>query len=159
MLWFPDRDDGALSRDYLDEIIMGSESSLERLRFRVQSTQDKVAAVVDRVHAFVEDQFQKEETIYRAQLLFNEAMTNALKHGNDYHADKNIQVEVEANGRTFAFSVEDEGAGFEPDDVENPLNGTNMMRAHGRGLHIIEELADEVAYERDGRRLRVTVYP
>lgn len=145
----------------LDGTAMGEQPHEDAsiLHLQVESRMDRVSAALDTLHAFAEAHLQKEEAVYRAQLLFNEALTNALKHGNGFEAEKQITVDVKANGRAFTFSVEDEGIGFEPDSVESPIKERNLRRSHGRGLHLIEELADEVVFECDGRRLCVTIRP
>ncbi len=129
------------------------------MQLQVQSRMDDVSDALDQLHSFAQAHLHTEDAIHRAQLLINEAVTNALKHGNDYQPEKHITVEVTANGQAFVFSVEDEGRGFEPEDVDDPVEEVNLLRTHGRGIHLIEELADEVAFESDGRRLRVTIRP
>lgn len=127
------------------------------LHLQVQSQLDAVSDALERLHDFADAHLSTDESIHRAQLLFNEALTNALKHGNDFEPEKQITVDVRANGHGLMFSVEDEGLGFEPESVENPVTEENLCRTHGRGIHLIEELADEVAFECDGRRLCVTI--
>lgn len=127
------------------------------MQFCVSSTQDEVVRVVDRVHTFAEEHLDAEQAVHRARVVVNEIITNALRHGNKFDTDKRITVEVIANGSGFNLRVEDEGEGFDPMQIESPLNGENVLRDHGRGIHIIEELADEVAYECGGRRVCVTI--
>ena len=132
-------------------------SNIARMRFSVPSTQPKVGEVVDRVHAFAADHLHEESALHRAQLVTNEVLNNALIHGNDSNPDKHIQIEAVANGAFFTLRVEDEGEGFDPSGVEDPRNGENLLRDHGRGLHLIKELADNVAFECGGRCVSVTI--
>jgi len=49
--------------------------------------------------------------------------------------------------------VQDEGEGFDPDTVENPLQNHNLMRESGRGIFLMQRMADVVRYDRDQRKL------
>jgi serine/threonine-protein kinase RsbW len=54
---------------------------------------------------------------------------------------------------TIVMAVEDEGNGFDRGGVPDPLSAENLLRDSGRGLFIIEQLADDVSYLNDGRKL------
>jgi serine/threonine-protein kinase RsbW len=139
---------------------MGSQAHQpSRLHLEVPSRMDDVSEALERLHDFVHTNLACKESVYRARLAFNEALTNALKHGNQYQPEKQITVKAKVNGHGLIFTVEDEGTGFERKAVESPVTDQNLYRTHGRGIHLLEELADEIAFECDGRRLRVTIAP
>ena len=132
-------------------------NNLARMQFSVPSTKPDVGEVVDRIHAFAADHLCEPAALHRAQLVSNEVINNALIHGNGSDPNKMIRVEAVANGAFFTLRVEDEGHGFDLQAVPDPLQDENIMRDHGRGLHLIKELADVVAFECEGRCVSVTI--
>jgi len=87
-----------------------------------------------------------------------EMVNNAIVHGNKSVMEKTVLVEVSKNNSTVEITVTDEGDGFNPDDVENPIDDKNLMKEVGRGIFITKSLMDEVNISSDpGRGTRVTI--
>lgn len=110
----------------------------------VEATQDYLAARLD-----------DEDLAYRVLLLATEAVTNAIEHGNQLDASKQVRMSLRVLPGQVELSVEDEGGGFDPASVENPLRDENLLEDSGRGIFLIEQMADEVYYEHEGRRVRM----
>lgn len=132
------------------------ETPLEHLHLTVGSTFENLEALIDRLEDFAGEHIGDEDRTYRVVLAASEAVTNAMKHGNDFDPEKMTTLECFAFEDRLEISVEDEGGGFERDRVKNPLDEENLMEPSGRGIYIIETVADEVSYERAGRRVRMT---
>ena len=111
--------------------------------------------IVEEAEAFVGAHESDEEFVYNYVMLATEAFTNAIEHGNNLDPDKKVTIQFEAHPETLEIWVEDEGEGFNPDAVADPLAEENLLADSGRGLYLIEALADEVRYEEDGRRVRI----
>ena len=124
-----------------------------RLLLEMKSQFESLETIVERTQAFAETHLGDEDLVYRVVLLTSEAVTNAMKHGNRFDADKNIRLSVEVHPDRVSLCVEDEGEGFDPDAVANPLRGDNLTRESGRGLFLMRRMADAVTYDRDKRRL------
>ena len=75
-----------------------------------------------------------------------EAVANAIRHGNSLDADKSVQVELGVDGEEVVIEVRDEGVGFDPGSVPDPLQGDNLLRANGRGILLMQEFMDEIEY-------------
>lgn len=114
--------------------------------------------VVEEVEAYVGARFPDDEFVYRVVLLATEAVTNAVEHGNRLAPDKKVVLDVYTSADGVTMSVMDEGGGFDPDAVQNPLSDENLLREGGRGIYLIESMADAVRYELGGRRLVVELY-
>ena len=125
------------------------------VRFERASTFESLEEIVEGVQDYAARVFGDEQAAHCFVLALSEAVTNAIKHGNASDPQKQVAVDIRAKEDCVEAVVTDQGGGFDPSAVENPLEGTNLERSHGRGLHIIEEVADEVHYEAGGRRVRL----
>ena len=79
-------------------------------------------------------------------LAIREAVANAIKHGNAEDPAKSVEVDVALDGDEVVVRVRDQGSGFEPGDVADPLAPENLLRPGGRGIFYMRRLMDDVAY-------------
>ena len=119
----------------------------------VASSFSALEKVVDQAHDFCISCCDNDDLTHKVMLLTSEAVTNAMKHGNRLAEDKNVEIEFINRGDVIEVWVEDEGEGFVREDVPNPLSEEHLLDTGGRGIFLIERMADEVRYERDGRRV------
>jgi serine/threonine-protein kinase RsbW len=84
------------------------------------------------------------------ELAVEEALVNALKHGNQLDSGKKVFVRVEIGADRFDIRVEDEGPGFNPTDVPDPTAPENLERPCGRGLLLIRNFMSDVRYHGKG---------
>ena len=89
----------------------------------------------------------------RLMLSVSEAATNAIVHGNKLNPSKKVTIDAEANTHTLAFTIKDEGDGFNPDTIPNPLEEEHLLISSGRGVFLIKEYADELEYKDEGRTI------
>jgi serine/threonine-protein kinase RsbW len=75
-----------------------------------------------------------------------EALANAIKHGNLQHPDKQVQVDLAVEGDDLVIRVEDEGVGFDPSQVDDPLDPVNRERPNGRGIFFMRSFMDDITY-------------
>ena len=97
-----------------------------------------------------------DEFYARLMLTVSEAATNAIVHGNKLDASKKVTVLAESDGATLIVTTTDQGNGFEPQEVANPLEEVNLLKPSGRGIFLMNEYADEVEYRDEGRTLVLT---
>ena len=83
----------------------------------------------------------------------DEAFVNAVKHGNKFDAMKNIRVVADVSQSEARFTIEDEGEGFDLDNIPDPLDPQNLFKPSGRGVLFIYNIMDEVKYNERGNRL------
>lgn len=81
-------------------------------------------------------------------LATREAVANAIKHGNEGNSDKKVEVDVSVAGGEVVVTVADQGRGFDPAHVEDPLAPENLLRPTGRGLFYMQKFMDRVDYGR-----------
>ncbi len=88
-----------------------------------------------------------EEDAYEIGYAVREAVVNAVVHGNQYSANKQVGFGLASAGRTLRILVEDQGRGFHPEDQADPLARENLLNQSGRGIMIIRAFVDELRIE------------
>jgi anti-sigma regulatory factor (Ser/Thr protein kinase) len=88
------------------------------------------------------------------ELALNEALANAIVHGNQQDPNKNVQIcgGCERSG-DLLLAITDEGAGFDHNLIPDPTSGENLLSKHGRGLLLISHLMDSTQFRLGGRQL------
>jgi len=92
-------------------------------------------------------------------IALDEAFVNAVKHGNKGDSSKLVRITAELSAREARFTVEDEGEGFDPAAIPDPLDPTNLFKTSGRGVLLIYNIMDEVEYNERGNRLTMVKRP
>jgi Anti-sigma regulatory factor (Ser/Thr protein kinase) len=88
-------------------------------------------------------------------LALDEAIANAIKHGNHEDPTKHVHVLVEFAEGEVTFTVTDEGDGFDLNALPDPTDPSCLMRTCGRGVMLIYHLMDEVEYNARGNQVRM----
>jgi serine/threonine-protein kinase RsbW len=89
----------------------------------------------------------------------DEAFVNAVKHGNKNDLTKLVKITAELSPKEAAFTVEDEGEGFNIQEIPNPCDPENLFRTSGRGVLLIYNIMDEVEYNAQGNRVKMIKRP
>jgi serine/threonine-protein kinase RsbW len=87
-----------------------------------------------------------EDERFHITMAVHEATVNAVLHGNEYNPALQIDVTFENTGTDFIFTIADQGPGFDPDHLPDPLLPENRLRGTGRGIFLIRSLMDEVHF-------------
>jgi serine/threonine-protein kinase RsbW len=95
----------------------------------------------------------QEREIFSIKLALEEALVNAIKHGNQFDRNKKVLIRYHVRPERFDVSIVDQGKGFDPADVPDPMAAENLERACGRGLLLIRHYMTEVTYHPPGNRL------
>jgi serine/threonine-protein kinase RsbW len=112
-------------------------------------TQDLIEKQL-RSHAF------DEREIFCIKLALEEALVNAIKHGNQSDPKKLVHIRFQVDSERFHVRIVDEGKGFNPEDVPNPIEPENLERPCGRGLLLMRHYMSEVTYHPPGNGLSMT---
>lgn len=87
-----------------------------------------------------------------------EAISNAIIHGNESNCHKRIKVSIRSTPEALHLEVEDQGKGFDSDEVPNPLDEENIGKDTGRGIFIIKKFADHVIFNEKGNRITIVFF-
>jgi serine/threonine-protein kinase RsbW len=93
------------------------------------------------------------DTVFAVKLALEEALTNAIKHGNRNDESKRIVVRFAVNPRRAVIMVRDEGNGFRPDAVPDPTADENLERPTGRGIMLMQAYMTRVRYNPAGNEV------
>ncbi len=94
-----------------------------------------------------------DDTIFAIKLAFEEAVTNAVKHGNCNDRTKKVHLRFYVDPERAIFMVRDEGCGFCPDSVPDPTADENLERPSGRGLMLMNSYMTKVRYTESGNEV------
>ena len=89
----------------------------------------------------------------------DEAFVNAVKHGNRNDPSKLVRITAELSSKEARFTIEDEGDGFDVHEIPDPRDPENLFKTSGRGVLLIYNIMDEVAYNARGNRLTMVKRP
>src|SRR5574341_2372593 len=88
-----------------------------------------------------------EDSMHWVGVAVRESVINAIKHGNRQDVGKMVHVDfttTETPEHELTISVRDEGEGFEPEDIGDPLTPENMLKSSGRGIFLMRNFMDDV---------------
>jgi serine/threonine-protein kinase RsbW len=121
---------------------------------------DMVQVVSDRVARLLD--FEDDALVWM-EVAVRESVINAIKHGNKHDVQKQVFVEFttrpEHEPDELVVSIRDQGAGFDPETLADPLAPENLLKSSGRGIFFMRSFMDDVCIERaseGGMEVRLT---
>ncbi len=113
-----------------------------------------------RVQEEIEQQLKEHEyserEIFSVKLALEEALVNAIKHGNQFDHNKKVHIAYKIKPECFEILIRDEGPGFDPDEVPDPTAVENLERPCGRGLMLMRYYMNEVSFGPGGNTVFMT---
>lgn len=124
--------------------------SLER---RIHSDTELARQILEELLGQLGDRNWPEEDKFGVHLSVEEALMNAIKHGNQRDPEKFVFVECRLTDDLLYVQVEDQGEGFDPNDVPDPTLDENLELPSGRGLMLMKTFMSLVEYSEKGNRV------
>jgi len=87
-----------------------------------------------------------------------EMFNNAIHHGNKYDLNKKVTIRFVVQKASLIISIRDQGTGFIPDEIKNPLAPENLLSENGRGIYLVRHLMDNVTFNIDDQGSEVLLY-
>ncbi|HXV75892.1 MAG TPA: ATP-binding protein [Candidatus Polarisedimenticolaceae bacterium] len=132
---------------FSDELNLELDTTIAADLREIDGVVERVLAVGASMNCGVGKEFEIETAL-------REALANAVVHGAKHDRREKIQIAVACDERRgMLIVVRDPGGGFDPESVPSPTHGQNLYRSHGRGIYLINELMDEVRFERGGAEI------
>lgn len=97
-------------------------------------------------------------TSFDIKLCMEEALINAVKHGNRNNKNLPIKINYSISSRKFKASIEDCGSGFDYKCLPDPTTKENLLNTSGRGVYLIKHLMDEVSFNKTANRITMVKY-
>jgi serine/threonine-protein kinase RsbW len=127
-----------------------------RLRLEVRGKVEAISPAVDEVLGLVDRMGCAAGKEFEVETAVREALANAIRHGCRRDPEKKVQVCVACDdSRGMLIVVRDPGSGFDPARIPSPVQGENLFSEGGRGIFLINELMDEVQFDKGGTEIRM----
>lgn len=125
-----------------------------RVQKEVPGHVEAIPPVVEQIMEVVREQGCGEHSEFEIEVSLYEALANAVEHGCGHDPEKMVEVVVACEEhRGMIIVVRDPGPGFDPESVPSPIEGKNIYADGGRGIFLINQLMDEVRYEKNGTEI------
>jgi serine/threonine-protein kinase RsbW len=124
----------------------------------IESTPSAVYEVCGWILPKLEANNFSQEDIFAIHLALEEALINAIKHGNKMNPDKEVKIEYLVSSDKVEIFMTDQGDGFDPEAVPDPRCGVNLYKNEGRGLLLMQSYMDVVEFNERGNSVRMVRY-
>jgi serine/threonine-protein kinase RsbW len=115
-----------------------------------------ISPLLDRVIRLIEESRCVAGEEMAVELALREALNNAVVHGNRLDPGKLVQVYCRCElGKELSLIVRDQGIGFDPNGIGDPLALENLQAEHGRGILLMRSQMDAVSFERGGTEVHM----
>jgi serine/threonine-protein kinase RsbW len=125
---------------------------------QIPSALNQIKEVTSKVLDFLKPLQLPHSELLDIRLCLEEALVNAIKHGNKLKESRQVKVDYEISNDTLKIAVSDEGEGFDPDNLPNPTVEENLKELKGRGVYIIKRLMDKVEFNEKANKITMTKY-
>jgi serine/threonine-protein kinase RsbW len=112
----------------------------------IPSSLDYIAVVDEFVEAWLRQRDVPEDSIADLAIAITELVNNAIKHGNKKDLSKRVKVKLHFNDGQTQATISDQGQGFDPETIPNPIAEENLLKEIGRGIFIVKSLMDKVEF-------------
>ncbi|MEN8957411.1 MAG: ATP-binding protein [Flavobacteriales bacterium] len=118
-----------------------------------QESINKVTSYIDSIYSSYETDIS--DTYGNVIIAMTEAVNNAIQHGNNNDSSKKVTVSYERTESDLSFIIEDEGIGFDFENVPDPTDPANLLKVNGRGIFLMKNLADEIIFHDEGQKIQL----
>ena len=137
-----------------------SSDLLVKVDLKLPGDVNAISPVVESVMRIVTEMGCAAGKEFEIELALREALANAIEHGSGHDPSKEIQCCVACDHtRGMLIVVRDPGPGFDPAQIPRPIKGQNLFSTGGRGIYLINQLMDEVRFEKGGTEIHMVTRP
>jgi serine/threonine-protein kinase RsbW len=129
----------------------------QRVSYRMESTLESVNKAEEMANQMAARAGLEEDIRGGVSMAVREAMINAVLHGNAYDSAKRVNLSFEQTGEEFIVTISDEGKGFVPEEVPDPLAPENLLKQSGRGIFLMRAFMDEVRFRKLDRGTEIVL--
>ncbi|CAN5555279.1 anti-sigma B factor RsbW [soil metagenome] len=123
----------------------------EKIEINLPSRLESIDKAVVEATDFASRAGFSEEALYAVDMAMRESVANAVKHGNKLDETKQVEITLKNSSEGLEIIIRDFGAGFAVEEVPDPTNPENLMRADGRGILFMKTFMDEVEWSNHAR--------
>ncbi|CAN5764392.1 ATP-binding protein [soil metagenome] len=108
---------------------------------------ESVEKAASEAEKFARESGCEDAELFAIDMAVRESVANAVKHGNKFDVEKKIDVTFSCSENGFEVTVRDYGEGFMVEDIPDPTNPENLLKANGRGILFMNNFMDEIEWE------------
>lgn len=120
----------------------------EKKELILQNTLESVDKAASEAEKFAKSVNLPDEALFAIDMAVREAVANAVKHGNKMDETKTVEITFSNLEKGFEITVRDFGEGFDVEEVPDPTNPENLLKANGRGVLFMKTFMEEVEWSR-----------
>lgn len=127
----------------------------------IPNSQNNLAEADDFIESNLETLGVDKSLIADIAISATELINNAILHGNGGDTSKQVKIRLEVENKTVIVEIVDQGKGFDPTIIPDPLAEENLLKEVGRGIFIARSLVDELRFDREpgwGTKASITKY-
>lgn len=129
---------------------------MEQICIQIPSLPENIR-VVESFIDNIRDKYRIQENMYgNIMVAVTEAVNNAIIHGNQSDKDKNVELSLILENTSITFKIEDQGIGFDYDNLPDPTAPENIEKEGGRGIFLIKNLCDNLNFTNEGKTLEMS---
>jgi serine/threonine-protein kinase RsbW len=133
-------------------------AAMYQVKERLKSDLEVLNPFLDRVSQDIFGLMNSKDEAFKIKLALEEAVVNAMRHGNQLDVNRSVAVHIEADQKEIAIDVHDEGKGFDFRVLPDPTRGEKAHLPSGRGVYLMRKLMDKVEFYDGGAGVRMTKF-
>lgn len=131
---------------------------MDAIKIQIPSLSENIRII----ESFIEnakEEYNFTDDIYgNIMIAVTESVNNAIVHGNQSDKTKNVHLSLSLEDNQIKFIIEDEGNGFDYEDLPDPTAPENLEKPGGRGIFLMKNLCDEVSFADNGKKVELSFY-
>ena len=135
-----------------------NKDKLRKTVIKVPSSVGYIRKVSSKILSSLEPRKLDEDKLFDIRLCVEEAVRNAMVHGNGGNKNLSVRVAYWVKDERFIVEVKDEGSGFDYRRLEDPTANESLMKNSGRGVFLIKNLMDEIEFNERGNKVKMVKY-
>ena len=131
---------------------------MDAIKIKIQSLTENIR-IVESFIDNAKEKFNFNDDIYGNIIIaITESVNNAIIHGNNSDKNKNVSLSLQVNDNSLKFTIEDQGNGFNYNDLYDPTAPENLEKICGIGIFLMKHLCDEVSFHDNGKKVELSFY-
>lgn len=129
---------------------------MDSIKLQIPSLPENVR-IVESFIDNAKDKFHIDDDVYgNIMVAVTESVNNAIVHGNKCDKSKNVNISLEMGNDSLKFIIEDEGTGFDYQNLPDPTAPENLLNTGGRGIFLMQNLCDKVEFFNEGKKVELS---
>lgn len=131
---------------------------MDAIKIQIPSLSENIR-IIESFIDNAKEQYNFTDDIYgNIMIAVTESVNNAIVHGNQSDKSKNVRLSLNLEDNQVKFTIEDEGPGFDYDNLPDPTAPENLEKPGGRGIFLMKNLCDEVSFADNGKKVELSFY-